>query len=137
MKIYFLILFLAFSTLSFAQQNECARFKNGNFKIVDSEHGDSYIERKGSKQIEYGEGSKLKLAFKVKWVNTCTYTLELKKVLENSNNLTLPEDMILTVEIVKTTENSYLQKSTSNLYNLIVESEVIKLDEFSRSTNHK
>ena len=111
------------------QTKDCEKFKDGKFKIEDSEFGDSYIDRKGSQQTEYGEGSELKLQFKVKWLNTCTYTLELKKIIENPNNLELPEGMILTVEIIETTENSYFQKSSSNLYEMVVESEVMKLED--------
>ncbi len=96
--------------------------------IIDTETGNSIIERKGSKQIEYGEGSGLKLKFKVKWIDDCTYTLELKKVLENQKKIELPEGMILTVEIIETKEKSYIQKSSSNLYDMVLKSELIKIE---------
>lgn len=106
MKNLLLLVLICLSTFSFGQENECEKFKNGKFKIVDTKVGNSIIERKGSNQIEYGERSDLKLKFKVRWLNDCTYTLELKKVLENPNNIEFPEGMILTVKIIETRENS-------------------------------
>lgn len=128
MKNLIVFVLICFSTVTFGQTNECKKFKNGKFKIVDGEVGNSFISRKGSKQIEYGEASKLKLEFKVKWLNDCTYTLELKKVLENPNKIDLPEGMVLTVEIIETKEKSYIQKSTSNLYDMVLESELLKIE---------
>lgn len=128
MKNIILLGLILISSAVFGQENDCKKFKNGKFKIVDNAAGNSIIERKGSRQIEYGEGSKLKLEFEVEWLNDCTYTLEIKEVLENQNNVELPEGMILTVEIIETKENSYIQKSTSNLYDMVLESELIKID---------
>ena len=128
MKNLILLVLICISTVVFGQENECEKFKNGKFKIVDAEVGNSIIERNGSKQIEYGEGSKMKLQFKVKWLDECTYTLELKKVLENPNKIKLPEGMILTVEIIETKEKSYIQKSSSNLYDMVFECELIKIE---------
>ena len=128
MKNVILFALICFSTIAHGQMNDCEKFKNGKFKIVDAEVGHSIITRKGSKQIEYGEGSELKIEFKVKWLDECTYTLELKKVLENPNQIELPEGMILTVEIIETKENSYVQRSTSNLYDMVLESELIKIE---------
>ena len=54
----------------------------------------------------------------------CTYSLKLSKILENPNNDVLPEELIVTVEIIDTTENSYSQRVTSNLSKLILENEV-------------
>jgi hypothetical protein len=128
MKILIVFVLICFSTVTFGQTNECKKFKNGKFIIVDAEVGNSIIIRKGSKQIEYGEGSKLKLEFKVKWLSDCTYTLELKKVLENPLKIEFPEGMVLTVEIIETKEKSYIQKSTSNLYYIVLESELLKIE---------
>ncbi|WP_298144058.1 hypothetical protein [Flavobacterium sp.] len=128
MKNLIVLALICFSTVVFGQTNECKKFRNGKFKIVDEEVGNSIITRKGSKQIEFGEESGLKLEFKVKWIDDCTYTLELKKVLENPNNIEFPVGMILTVEIIETKENSYVQKSTSNLFDLVFEGELIKIE---------
>jgi len=70
----------------------------------------------------------LKLEFKVKWLDDCTYTLELKKILENPNKMELPKGMILTIEIIEVKDKSYIQKSTSNLYDMVLESELLKIE---------
>lgn len=115
------------SSGAFGQEMECKDFRNGKFQII-SEVGNSIIERKGSKQIEYGEGSNLKMEFNVKWLNDCTYTLELKEVLENPKNLQLPEGMILTVEILEIKEKSYIQRTSSNLSDLVLEGEMFRIE---------
>lgn len=128
MKNSILAILVLTSIAAFGQSSECSKFKNGKFKIIDAEVGNSIIERKGTKQVEYGEGSKLKLEFKVKWLSECVYTLELKKIIENPNNIKLPEGMILTIEIIETRENSYVQKTSSNLYDMVLQSELIKIE---------
>lgn len=127
MKNIIIALLISTSTLAFGQEIDCENFKNGKFEIIDAVYGNSIIERNGTTQTEYGENSELKLEFKVEWLNDCTYTLELTKVIENPKNIDLPDGMILTVEIIKTTENSYFQKSSSNLYDMTAESELIRI----------
>lgn len=127
MKYLLLLLTLTAGLNSFAQP-DCKRFKNGKFKIVDPEVGTSYIERKGSKQLEYGESSRLKLEFHVKWIDQCTYTLQLDRILENPDGIEFPKDMVVTVEILSTTDNSYRQRSTSNVHEMVLETEVFQMD---------
>lgn len=119
---------LIISTAAFGQTIDCKDFKNGKFKIADPELGDFFVERKGRKQIEYAERHKLKLEFRVKWLNDCTYTLELKKVLENPESIELTEGLILTIEILETKEKSYVQRTSSNLYEQVLVSEMVKMD---------
>ena len=128
MKLLILGILFSFSTLAFGQQLACEKFKNGKFIIIDAEHGNSNIERKGSKQIEEGEKSGFKATFKVKWIDECTYTLTLNKVLKNPNKLDVSDNMILTVQIIETKENSYIQRATSNLFDMVLESEMIRVD---------
>ncbi len=128
MKNIILVVFICASSLVFGQKIECQNFKNGKFKIIDPEIGNSVIERSGSKQIEYSEDLKLKLEFDVKWLNDCTYKLELSEILENRDNIKLPEEMILTIEIIETKQHSYIQKTSSNIYDMVLESELIQID---------
>lgn len=112
MKNLLVAAFLLFTSSAFAQQMDCEKFKNGKFMIPDDGLGASYIERNGDRQVEYGEGSGLKLAFKVKWVNECTYILTLSEVLENPNEIELVIGETLKVEIIETKASSYIQRST-------------------------
>ncbi len=127
-RILVAFLFL-FSIGVFAQNPGCKKFKNGKFVIKNAEYGNFYIERKGNTQIEYSDFSRTKLKFKVKWVKDCIYTLTLKKILENPDNEILPENMILTVKIIETKENSYIQQSSSNLFSETQESEIFVYEE--------
>ncbi|MGB6035868.1 MAG: hypothetical protein WBG42_06340, partial [Cryomorphaceae bacterium] len=86
MKNLIALILICISVIAFGQKRECDKFRDGKFMIVDPVNGNSIIERKGSKQIEIGEGSGLKLKFDVNWLDDCTYTLELKKVIENQYN---------------------------------------------------
>ncbi len=128
MKSLIVVILICISTVLVGQEVDCKKFKDGKFKIVDADRGDSIIERYGSRQIEYGDASKLKLEFKVKWLDDCSYTLELKRVIENPNEIPLPDNMILTIEIVKTSENSFTMVSSSNLYEMVMETEVFKIE---------
>ncbi len=128
MKNIILGLLICLSTIAFGQELECKKFKNGKFKLYDKHSGMTIIERKGSTQTEYGEAFKVKAQFKVKWLSDCSYTLVLKKVLENPNNLPFPEEMILTVKIIETKENSYIQQTSSNLFDKILEGEMIRIE---------
>ena len=129
MKALSLGILIGLANLTFSQEPDCKQFKDGKFKIENKETGNvSIIERKGKKQFEQGSVSQMKLEFKVKWIDACTYTLELKKILENPRNIQLPEDMILTVEIIETRENSYIARSTSNLYDLVLEDEIFRIE---------
>lgn len=128
MRFYFLMCLLIFSASIMAQEKSCADYKDGKFEIRDARFGNFKIERNGDKQIEYGPEAKLKLEFKVQWLSECSYTLTLVKVLENLNGIQYPTDMILTVEIIEAKEGSYLQKSSSNLSDMVMTTEMIKVD---------
>lgn len=128
MKSLITIFLTCFSTCLFGQKLECRRYENGKFKIIDPEVGNSIIERNDSTQIEYGEDSKLKLEFDVKWINDCTYTLELSRVIENPENIQLPEGMILTIRILETKQNSYVQETSSNLFSMVRKTEMIRIE---------
>ncbi len=111
-----------------AQQQDCKRFKNGNFKQTDSTGEVWMIERKSSKQIEYNDFYKMKLRFKVKWKDDCTYTLKLKKILENPDNQPFPKGLVVTVNITDVKEKSYSQTATSSLTNKSLKSQVALIE---------
>lgn len=129
MRKLLMLLFFAFAIASYAQDMDCQKYKNGIFKIVDEQHGTSYLIRKGKKQIEFGDDFGLKLALKVEWDDDCVYTLYLKKVLKNPKNETFPENMFLRVEIIEVTDDYYVQRTTSNLFSQAIESKVYQIDE--------
>ncbi|UKN02721.1 hypothetical protein K6119_04230 [Paracrocinitomix mangrovi] len=128
MKILVYSLLIITNSYAFSQDLNCSRFKNGKFRYEDEKAGVTIIERKGSNQIEYGSHAGLKIEFKVKWLDDCTYTLKVKKVIENPMNITISNDLILTVEIIETKDNSYVQKTSSNLWETVVKGELFIIE---------
>jgi hypothetical protein len=122
----FLFWFMIFGSYSYGQNLECKRFTNGSFKIVDSEMGTSFIRRNGARQSEITEGKKDSTTFIVKWIDDCTYTLTPTKK-TRKNYPSLPENATLTVKIIETKDNSYIQTSTSNFSDIKATNEVIKV----------
>jgi hypothetical protein len=56
--------------------NDCEKFRNGKFYLVDEALGVKYyIERKGSIQIETTENGVVRAVFKVQWKDPCNYEL--------------------------------------------------------------
>ena len=125
MKLILSVLFIINLSILMAQNTNCSKFRNGKFSVSDEILGISYIERKGATQIETAPDIHIKAAFKVKWINECTYTLVLKKVIENPNKIDFPKDLILTVKIIETKENSYIQETSSNKYDMVYKSEMV------------
>lgn len=120
----FSLALLSFSTLTFGQEMSCKQFKNGKFVIPNAEYGNSYLERKGNIQTETGEKSGFKATFKVKWIDECTYTLQLKKIISNPSELEVLKETIITVQIIEVKKNSYIQRSTSNTFDTVFEGEI-------------
>ncbi len=128
MKNLFIAFLLLFAGYTFAQPQDCEKFKNGKFMIPDDGLGASYIERTGDRQVEYGEGSGMKLAFKVEWINECTYTLTLSEIIENPNDIELTLGETLKVEIIEVKASSYVQRSTFPGHPDAYESEMFQTD---------
>ena len=115
-RITFVILsiFLGFSAS--AQTVDCYKYKTGKFRIADPHAGGiNIIERNANYQVETMDALKVKVRFNVTWVDDCTYTLTIDKILRNENHIDLPR-MELRVTIVETTKDGYIQESASNLY---------------------
>ena len=124
--ILFALLLASISVI--AQKGECKKLKNGKFKIVDQDLGvDFFIERKGPKQVEYSDAIKARMIFEVKWISDCTYTLVLDKIINNEANIEYPDGLIITVEVLEVKKDSYLQRTSSNMHDLIQEKEVFKV----------
>lgn len=101
-----------------AQDPDCARYHEGRFSIADEDGGSpTIITRKGSRQREEADGTVL--SFKVTWLDECTYTLRIRKVLRNPKKHTFDPDLVLKVEIIGTDSDSYVQRSTAEGYDLV------------------
>jgi len=123
MKNAIIVLFLCISTVAFGQDLDCKKFKNGKFSMT-SDQVNFIIERNGNKQIESTVGTNTKSMFKIKWIDECTYTLRYKKDLSGNRQNPFPKKMILTIEIIEVKENSYIQRTSSNMFDAVIEGEL-------------
>ncbi len=110
MKNLFIASLLLFAGYTFAQPQDCEKFKEGNFMILDGDSDTTFIERKGMRQVEYHQGTGLKVAFWVEWLNDCTYYLTIAEIIENPNDLEMIKGALPRVEIVEVKTNSYIQR---------------------------
>ncbi|GAA0893961.1 hypothetical protein GCM10009122_36410 [Fulvivirga kasyanovii] len=126
-KLLILIALVLSSLAANGQELNCQDFRNGKFRL-SSEYGDFIITRKAGKQIEYSEKFGTIMELRVDWINERTYRLQFVKILKNPQNMDFPDFSDLTVEIIKTTDNSYTQRSSSDDYELVLESELVRIE---------
>lgn len=53
------------------------------------------------------------------WLDECTYTLSIHKVLRNPRKQTFDPGLVVKVEIIGTDSDSYVQRSTAEGYDLV------------------
>ena len=126
----YIVLICCLSTIvSQAQTLDCQSFRDGTFELM-SDYGRVYIiERKGDTQIEHDITDDYKIEFKVKWLDDCTYQLSFVKVLFNPKNLDFGQNSkIVTVKILETKANSYLQETSMEGADLILSNEITRID---------
>lgn len=122
-KLVILNIFFLYFLSDCSQKDNCKEFKTGEFEI-DSEVGRFIITRYENRQIEYNEQLGLEIEFTIEWINDCSYKLTPVKILQNKKDFNYPMDLILTVEILETSKDSYLQRSSSNISDLVHESRI-------------
>ena len=121
-------LFFFGSFAAFSQSFDCAKFKEGKFRIADTRAGAVIIaERKGDYQTESSETLKAIVRFKISWQDNCSYTLRLDKVIRNENKMNFPSDMTVRIKIVATADNSYTQEVSSSVINGTYRTEVTRI----------
>lgn len=128
MRLFLLILVLNLhsGTLN-AQENPCKGLKKGKYLLLDATKGNTQIKRNKRVQIEEGEKSCLKLKLKITWLDDCNYSLTLIKVLDNPQNIYVPENMVLKVKIIEINYKSYTEISSSNLGDATLKRTILKM----------
>ena len=102
----------------FSQTPDCSKFREGKFRIADTRAGVVTIaDRRGGYQTESSEALKAIVRFKITWLDNCTYTLRLDKVLRNENKIDFPYNMEVHVKIITTGTDSYTQETSSSMTN--------------------
>ena len=128
-KFILLILLLLPVSQAFCQPFNCSAFREGKFKTADSRVGAIVItDRKGGFQTETTDALKLIIRFSISWLDNCTYSLKLDKILRNENKVDIPHNLIITVKIVETSAGSYVQEISSSMDNGSYRTTVTKTD---------
>ncbi len=122
-------LFLFTGAYAFSQPPDCSRFREGRFRIADTQAGVITIaERKGSYQTETSESLKAVVRFRISWQDNCSYTLRLDKVLRNENKIDFPANLEIRVRILETSAGSYTQEISSSMTSSPYKVEVTRLN---------
>ena len=119
-------LLIVFS-FSLSAQKNCKTVKNGTFKTI-SEGGTTIIIRKGSLQTEENASVNFKGEFKIKWLDECTYTIQPTKIYNAGDLVDVDLSEVLTVKILKVADSYYLQETSSNKREGVVEGKVYFAD---------
>ncbi|MFN8244431.1 MAG: hypothetical protein U0X40_10300 [Ferruginibacter sp.] len=129
MKKLIALLFLCLPAMAYSQPTDCYKFREGRFRIEDTQAGVVTIaERRGGYQTESSESLKAVVRFRISWQDNCSYTLSLDKVIRNENKINFPSNLIITVKILETNPDSYTQEINSSLTNSSYRVKVTKLN---------
>ncbi len=124
-----ILLLLSIKSPAVAQLPDCNKFKEGRFRIVDTQAGVVTIaERKGMYQTEYSESLKLVVRFRIDWKDNCSFTLRLDKILRNENKIDIPTGMEVYVKITSTSANSFIQEISSPVLNKAYSVQATRID---------
>jgi hypothetical protein len=108
-----------------AQVNDCKRFRTGTFKMTY--YGKpTVIVRTETRQQQFFDSQKVPVEFTVKWISDCTFTLTPIKGQFNKVK-SIPANAVLTMQIVKTSKNSYTQITTANFSGQSITGEIFKV----------
>jgi hypothetical protein len=100
----FLVFLISFTALSV--QENCEKFKTGNFKMSDpAMNFECTITRNDSIQIEKIVGTEDKSTYKIAWTNPCEYTLQM--ISGRAESVEFFKDKILKVQIISTEDDNY------------------------------
>jgi hypothetical protein len=124
-----ILLLLLAGSYAFAQSPDCSKFREGKFRVADTQAGVITIaERKGMYQTESSESLKAVVRFRISWQDNCSFTLKLDKVIRNENKIDFPSDLEIKVKIISTSASSYTQEISSSLTNSPYQVEVTRIN---------
>ena len=114
---------------AFGQLPDCLKFREGKFRIADTQAGVVTIaERKGMYQTESSESLKLVARFRIAWQDNCNFTLKLAKIIRNENRIELPVNLEIRVKITGTSADSYTQEVSSSITNGSYQVKAVKIN---------
>ena len=119
-----ILIILFFTSYNFIVSPNCSDLKTGKFKVKSEENGTVFITRTQNKQIEENEDYRVKIRYKVKWIDDCTYQLYDAKILKGDNNVKRNRTDTLTVNINNVKAGSYQAFITSNYSDISISTEI-------------
>ncbi len=93
-------------------------FRTGRFKYDDeTKFGDFIIIRSKDSQLDSGSITQLAVKFDLKWVNDTAYTMHFNSIVENPQNISLPDPkgMYRKCWMTDIREDNYLEISTTSM----------------------
>ncbi|PCH66517.1 MAG: hypothetical protein COC01_07815 [Bacteroidetes bacterium] len=112
---------LLISSCSINISTKCSDLKTGKFKLVSEESGTTIITRTAKEQVEINKDFNVKVRYKVKWLNACTYQLFDAKIYEGDDYFEGKKTDTLTVKITEISNDFYKISTTSNFSDLSLE----------------
>ena len=112
MKNIIIVAAVLFSAMMFAQAKDCAKYKDGTFRLTDpATKKVCIITREGNRQTERMEASDETYDFDIVWIDNCTYTIN-----PTPSTIARKKDVqkggTMTVKILQAKDSSYVQRVT-------------------------
>ena len=127
-KLFMILLTLIITMVAIAQKHECARFKTGTFKLLDTPSENYLIVRNDTIQWESAKNSIIQSEFYIRWTDNCRYELTLKKIHNRPAGLKMPDDkMVLFVNIYKVSGDTCWVETGSNLSSFTKKNRMLKI----------
>lgn len=108
----------------FTTDVDCTSIKTGKFKLSNDPSGTTMITRTVDEQIEENKDLGLKIRYKVKWIDDCTYQLFEAKIRQGDKSFIGQKSDTLTVNITEVNTSYYKVMTTSNFSDLSVEAKL-------------
>ena len=105
-------------------------FRTGRFKYDDeAQFGDFIIIRTKDSQMDSGSITQLAVKFDLKWINDTAYTMHFNSIVENPQNISLPEPkgMYRKCWMTDIREDNYLEISTTSMSKDTIRTRISKL----------
>lgn len=120
---------LSLPLAAFCQQPDCFKFREGRFRTADTRAGViTIVERHGSYETQTSESLKAIVRFRINWLDNCSYTLTLDKVIRNENKIDFPPGLTISMKIISATGNACSQEISSSMGNGVYTVETVKLN---------
>jgi hypothetical protein len=125
---YILLLLYFFSFSIPEEASTCSDLRTGKFVLVSEKLGTTIITRTNNRQEEINQDYNVKVRYKVKWINECTYQLFEGRYFSGRDFFEGEETDTMTVEITEISKEFYKVLTSSNLGDNSIEARLKIID---------